>query len=307
MKNEIEEHDVVFENMVFPISEEKSASYIHNRYSMGKLDGRILSVNKFEIMYLIMKHRVVMQNGEIPDQKELFLKLMTPDDIPMMKVYHDLKNGGGRITVSGNILYLTGKKEKSTQRKRIMPIRENHRISFKDLVEMDHTIIASVDDDGDITYYKIEIAHMKGDNSFQWTEYEFSELGNRGVTGISDVPAWIGDVIGDIRILSEQEKPILESGKSEDTPTKVFYHLIRNGFIVKTGFKYGCNFRAYEGSVDDHAQFLVHVMTGDVEWYEISRAVRVAASVRKKMVFASIHEKNVETVEIKRVKNIRNI
>ena len=307
MKNETEEHAVIYEDMIFPITEEKSASYIHNRYSMGKLDGRILSVNKFELMYLVMKNRVSMQNGTIPDQKALFLKLMAQDDIPMMKVYHDLKNGGGRLNISGNMLYLTGKKEKSSQRKRIMPIREKHRISFKDLMEMDHTIVASVDDDGDITYYQIEMAHMRGDNTFQWIRYEFSGLGNRGVTGISDVPSWIGDVIGDIRILSEQEKPILESGNGDDISTKVFLYLIRNGFIVKTGFKYGCNFRAYEGSVDDHAQYLVHVMTEDVEWYEVSRAVRVAASVRKRMVFASVYEKNVETVEIKRVKNIRNI
>ena len=86
MINEIEEHAVVFENMIFPIS--------------------------------MQEHLKFQSRHGSPDQK-----------------IHTLSTGKSYLPSS---------------------------ISFRDLMEMDHTIVASVDDDGDITYYKIEIAHMNG-------------------------------------------------------------------------------------------------------------------------------------------------
>ncbi|MGC8609192.1 MAG: tRNA-intron lyase, partial [Thermoplasmata archaeon] len=76
------------------------------------------------------------------------------------------------------------------------------------------------------------------------------------------------------------------------------------GCIVKSGFKYGAHFRVYLKDIDSHADLLVHVMNREEDWNIISRAVRVASSVKKKMVFSSIVDGKIKYVSIERIKNI---
>ncbi|RLG36170.1 MAG: tRNA-intron lyase, partial [Candidatus Alkanophagales archaeon] len=58
--------------------------------------------------------------------------------------------------------------------------------------------------------------------------------------------------------------------------------------IVKTGFKFGSHFRVYERMEQPHSKYLVHVVPREHIFVkpELSRAVRLAQSVRKQMVFA---------------------
>jgi len=69
----------------------------------------------------------------------------------------------------------------------------------------------------------------------------------------------------------------------------VYSDLKRRGFVVKTGFKFGSEFRVYRKveSVDDlpHSEFLVDI-ADDLRLTDLARAVRLAHSVKKKMVFA---------------------
>jgi len=74
----------------------------------------------------------------------------------------------------------------------------------------------------------------------------------------------------------------------------VFRDLKKKGLIVKTGFKFGAHFRAYTKNPDEtHAEYLVHIVKKDFKsiWSEISRAVRLAHSVNKEFVFASVNKK----------------
>ena len=69
----------------------------------------------------------------------------------------------------------------------------------------------------------------------------------------------------------------------------LYEDLKRRGLIVKTGFKYGAYFRAYcEDPETSHAKYLVHLIPcpEGFGWPEVSRSVRVAHGVRKKMIFA---------------------
>jgi len=69
----------------------------------------------------------------------------------------------------------------------------------------------------------------------------------------------------------------------------LYEELKERGLIVKTGFKYGAYFRAYEDDPDEnHAMYLFHFLSGNggKTWPDISRSVRVAHGVRKKMIFA---------------------
>ena len=70
----------------------------------------------------------------------------------------------------------------------------------------------------------------------------------------------------------------------------VFRSLREKGVRVKTGFKYGTHFRAYSSDPNrTHADFLVHVYPDDarVDWQEISRGIRVAHGVNKRILFSS--------------------
>lgn len=88
----------------------------------------------------------------------------------------------------------------------------------------------------------------------------------------------------------------LSSELSEENPElllkyRVYKDLRSRGLVVKTGLKYGAHFRVYDrgelpGST--HSPYLVHAISENEKLSppELARAVRLAQSVRKKMIFA---------------------
>ena len=77
----------------------------------------------------------------------------------------------------------------------------------------------------------------------------------------------------------------------------VFRDLRKRGLLVRTGFKFGADFRVYERGAkikSSHSKFLVHVIPEEYScsFPELSRAVRLANSVNKKMVFAVVDEES---------------
>jgi len=73
-----------------------------------------------------------------------------------------------------------------------------------------------------------------------------------------------------------------------DHRLSIYSDLKSRGLIVKTGFKYGTHFRAYENDPDScHARYLVHAIDPEFQgtWPELSRAIRLAHGVRKDILF----------------------
>ncbi len=71
----------------------------------------------------------------------------------------------------------------------------------------------------------------------------------------------------------------------------VFKDLRDRGFCVRTGFKWGTHYRVYargDRPGKGHAIWLVHVVPEEYKcsFPELSRAVRLAQNVRKKMIYA---------------------
>ncbi|MEW5760400.1 MAG: tRNA-intron lyase [Candidatus Thermoplasmatota archaeon] len=68
------------------------------------------------------------------------------------------------------------------------------------------------------------------------------------------------------------------------------YKALRNlGYIVKTGFKYGTDFRVYDGDpTKQHAPYLFYIVPENFScrWAQASMAIRLAHGVRKEIVFA---------------------
>lgn len=89
---------------------------------------------------------------------------------------------------------------------------------------------------------------------------------------------------------------------------RVYENLRDRGFVPKTGFKFGSHFRVYQNfkSVDKlpHSEYLVHSISQDYVFVlpVMSRAVRLANSVRKRMIYA-VHD-NVQCtyIDIGRIK-----
>jgi tRNA splicing endonuclease len=84
---------------------------------------------------------------------------------------------------------------------------------------------------------------------------------------------------------------------------KIYENLSALGYVVKTGFKFGSHFRVYSGK-QKHSQFLVHAIPKDhiFSLHELSRSVRLASSVKKRMVFGYPSGKGVRYIEVSRVK-----
>ncbi|OPY44855.1 MAG: tRNA-splicing endonuclease [Methanosaeta sp. PtaU1.Bin028] len=92
-----------------------------------------------------------------------------------------------------------------------------------------------------------------------------------------------------------------------DMKYRVYRDLRNRRLVVKTGFKFGTHFRVYK-RVDapqkvPHSEYLVHTVSADHVFHlpVISRAVRLAHSVRKAMLFAYQGD-GVRYMEVRRLK-----
>jgi tRNA-intron endonuclease, archaea type len=92
-----------------------------------------------------------------------------------------------------------------------------------------------------------------------------------------------------------------------DLKYSVYRDLRERKLVVKTGFKFGTHFRVYK-QVErlekvPHSEYLVHTVSDDHIFLPpvLSRAVRLAHSVRKQMIFA-YPDKDIKYLEIGRLK-----
>lgn len=75
----------------------------------------------------------------------------------------------------------------------------------------------------------------------------------------------------------------------------VYSDLRSRGYVVKTGLKFGAHFRVYgrgEKPGEAHSRYLVHALKEGIRLSppELARAVRLAHSVRKTMLFAVVDD-----------------
>lgn len=94
----------------------------------------------------------------------------------------------------------------------------------------------------------------------------------------------------------------------------VYKDLRDRGLVVKTGFKFGCDFRVYQRGVGvkrgpkapgEHTKWIVYCVPEDYKcaFQELSRAVRLAHSIRARMLWAIVDRENdVTFFEVMRIK-----
>ncbi len=94
----------------------------------------------------------------------------------------------------------------------------------------------------------------------------------------------------------------------------VYQDLRDRGFLAKTGFKFGCDFRVYEKGVKlkhgpktqkEHTKWIVFSVPEDYNcsFQELSRAVRLAHNIRARMLWAIVdNESDITYYEVLRMK-----
>ncbi|PYB67843.1 tRNA-intron lyase [Thermoplasma sp. Kam2015] len=278
----------------FLIEDGKSGNYIIGKYRIGYLSGDKLVLDPFECLYLYLKGRIRFKDdGSVAD----IFNAVTFD---RYVAYELLKNRGYRVKEDSGLLYF----RKTTERPMSLRVmRESDLIEFSDFVENPVDFYFTVDEEGDPTIYSSQEVSPAGTVHFEKISGSVVKMGGRNFLS-QEASSWIGSTFHGYRLLTETEANFI-SGKHDVTPVDtVFSDLVSRGCIVKTGFKYGANFRVYLGNESQHAEYLVSVISDTERWYSISRGVRVASSVRKTMIFASIYKNEVRYVALKRVKDI---
>ena len=196
-------------------------------------------------------------------------------------------------------------------------------------------ILAVVDDEEELTFYEIKLQQLTPSCEAlpAITQHTASLLGKGAMVAVpagSDLEkAGFGKRLDDERIMLAPVEIIflmgekvldLEKGQTsislEDyvalaeeidwelaEKSKVYTELRGHGFIPRTGYKFGHHFRVYCGT-NVHSDLLVHAIEKEatLSMSIISRSVRMAHSVKKKMLFGCVHTSGIQFVEFARVK-----
>jgi len=196
-----------------------------------------------------------------------------------------------------------------------------------------------VDEEGDITYYDVSKIDITGETKeYKFSKTHGLLLENRVVIfdkknaeklfekEFFGKPFGEGIQLSMVEALYLMEKDELELEKADenkkislnefkdlikksqpdiDMILMVFKDLKKRGLIVKTGFKFGAHFRAYTKKPEEtHAEYLVHAASKNFKtvWAEISRAVRLAHSVNKEIIFAYVEKEKIDYIKFGRLR-----
>lgn len=192
-----------------------------------------------------------------------------------------------------------------------------------------------VDEEGDLTYYKMAIldpegkvspsarvepveGNLVGDRIFVFDPEGGQALRNeafygkdmQGVLQLSLIEGCYLIGTGELRVSGKggkemtREELVSFGKKTQDEfllRLRAYEDLRGRGLVVKTGFKYGTHFRVYEASPDEcHARYLVHAVPASTVamWPDISRTVRLSGGVKKQILFCRVSNE-IEYLEFK--------
>ncbi|MDO5846037.1 MAG: tRNA-intron lyase [Methanocorpusculum sp.] len=195
-------------------------------------------------------------------------------------------------------------------------------------------LLAVLDDEHELTYYEIRLTHLTpGEpkeipSGISATRAGIPSYVTEDGSGITKTlqDLWLGTMLDEKRLfLSPLETAwLLETGRLTLTPPAAaeeyisaaaaadaeffekltLYRRFKElGLYPRSGYKYGHHFRVYTAS-GSHSEMLAHaVPKGTImSMSTISRSVRLAHSVRKRMIFACIDKDTITGIEFARIK-----
>jgi tRNA-intron endonuclease len=197
-------------------------------------------------------------------------------------------------------------------------------------------VLAVVDDEDELTYYEIHLGALADAAIPPATPIPETHAGLYGAFAIAQVispsvletmfygtrldserlllaPVEVIFLLGDgsLRLecdnelfSSEEYVGIAESRDAElHEKVAVYTDLRRRGYMPRTGYKFGHHFRVYRGATT-HSELLAHAIPAGsaLPMAEISRSVRLAHSVKKRMLFACVTSTGIQYIEFGRIK-----
>ncbi len=339
------------------LSDPKEASQIYNKGYYGyPQSGGGLELDLLEAAYLMESGRLeVATDGEpVPISSIIARGSASQSDFEIKYiVYRDLRSRGYVVKADGGefdfrVFPRGGTPTSSETRYWIRALSERSLFSiaafFEEIEKAEQKrkelLIAIVDEEGDITYYKASRSAPKGRPEGEWRAdpveaflledrvMVFDELGADRLYRIGFYGKKLGKALQlsliETAFLMEEGRLTVKGIASErrvglerfkkraerfqpdfDLRLRAYRDLRSRGLVVKTGFKYGSHFRVYEDDPERiHAKYLVHAVPENYEtiWPEVSRAVRLAHGVKKDILFGRILSDGAEYVKLKRVR-----
>lgn len=193
-------------------------------------------------------------------------------------------------------------------------------------------LLAVVDDEDELTYYEVKLPILQPRESTAPARTVTAGLFGWAVIADGDEGAVLeaagyGTRLDDRRLkvapvealyLIANGRLVLEDGMSGTgeygdvvagidaescEKSAVYVHLRDRGYVPRTGYKFGHHYRVY-GAAKTHSEMLVHALPGGaaLPMSVISRSVRLAHSVKKKMLFGCVHTEGIFFVEFARIK-----
>lgn len=337
------------------VEKTKQVGRLHNRSKLGNLiEGNKLQLSLLEGVFLLDEDKLNLFH----DQKKIgFSSLMAlaSEKIPNFEikylVFKDLRKRGYMLRTSSKQnekfdFYLDKKTEEGATCY-ISTFSEKNKISVSEIkkqllfIQKNEAIwFAVIDEEGDITYYEIDLLDLRGnvknnnlpkatgllldnlvlildkkvaDKLFK-LEFFGKPFGEGLQLSLLESFYLLQNKLISIKTLKDgrnislnEFKKINKSKQSytENLP-KVFQDLKQQGLIVKTGFKFGVHFRVYTDTPEvTHAEYLVQVVDRGktLTWPDISGKVRLSHSVNKEFIFALLY--NEEKIDYIRMCRIR--
>lgn len=338
------------------VNDQSEASQIYNKGYYGyPVSGGGIELDLLEAIYLMESDRLTVHRASDTLSLVDLLKQASThyEGFEILYiVYRDLRQRGYIVkSDAGDFdfrVFPRGGTPNTAQTKYwVLAISERAAFRIKEMFEetersertRKELLIAVVDEEGDLTYYKASTGAPQGlspttsaglaegflleDRVLVMDEEQGARLFAEGYFGkkigktlqLSLIETAHLMEMGRIAIhypesgkrmtLSAFRKRSAEIQPDFDLRLRAYDDLRKRGLVVKTGFKYGSHFRVYDGDpTGSHSKYLVHAVPGDYEtiWPEISRAVRLAHGVKKDIIFCKVAKKQVEYIRLRRVR-----
>lgn len=318
----------------------KDGTALHEQSGFGRATKNSLTLAPEEALYLVHRNKIEVKNEDFTSLLNIFSA--EKGFMRRFLVYRDMRERGYVIQPGPHDFRVFRRGEKPGKGRSQYMIRvlsERDLVNFTGIVTDVGTtghmrkqyVIAVVDDEDEITYYEVKTDALKPAGPvITCPVIEARVYGSTVLTLQRDAfpeGAWIGTPLDKTRLLLSpmealylQERGLLvflpdaeageafylrASAEDPELPEKgaTYSHMRDLGYIPRTAYKFGHHFRVYSGG-KKHSELLVHAIASGIAlpMSVISRSVRLAHSVRKKMLFACVDQKNIEFIEFARIK-----
>ncbi len=249
---------------------------LYQKSALGKpVDGGIILTNE-EVMFCHWHRHVPLEEGWVDRQLE------QDQNFAHKSVAFDVVRSAGEKVVPIADKWLRWTRESHPSKgdpvAEVRWARAADSLDIDDLLDWTESVLrdermaefAIVDDEMDVTIYRMELIEPRG-NLLPATKEAYPLLGVQHLSRTflrEDELDWINGV----------KNPV----------TDLFGELNSRGLLMRPGFKYGCRWRVYSTSVEeDHAPYLMQ-MEGEspTNWEGVCLSVRLAEGVNKGWVVA---------------------